>query len=73
MTRFVTLITSMAALTAENVHTSFLLLCDLNGHYQKWLGSTATNHIGVAAFDFAIVSGCDQLVVESSHARDGSL
>ena len=29
-----------------------------------------TNNHGVAAFDFATVSGCDQLVVGPTHARD---
>ena len=28
---------------------------------------------GVAAFDFATVSGCDQLVVGPTHARGGTL
>ena len=46
---------------------------DLNGHHQKWLGSTITNCHGVAAFDFATVSGCDQLVVGPTHARGGTL
>ena len=46
---------------------------DLNGHHQEWLGSTTTNRHGVAAFDFATVSGCDQLVVGSTHARGGTL
>ena len=44
---------------------------DLNGHHQKWLGSTTTNRHGVAAFNFATVSGCDQLVVGQTHARGG--
>ena len=48
---------------------SFLFVGDLNGHHQEWLGSTATNSHGVAAFDFATVSGCDQLVVGPTHAR----
>ena len=46
---------------------------DLNGHHQEWLGSTTKNRHGVAAFDFATVSGCDQLVVGSIHARGGTL
>ena len=46
---------------------------DLNGHHQEWLGSTTTNRLGVAAFDFATVSGCDQLVVGPTHARGGTL
>ena len=57
------LLTSMAAVQAEDVRESFLFVGDLNGHHQEWLGSTTTNRLGVAAFDFANVSGCDQLVV----------
>ena len=45
----------------------------LNGHHQERLGSTTTNRHGVAAFDFATVSGCDQLVVGPTHARGGTL
>ena len=37
------------------------------------MGSTTTNRHGVAAFDFAIVFGCDQLVVGPTHARGGTL
>ena len=32
-----------------------------------------TNRRGVAAFDFAIVSSCDLLVVGPTHARGGTL
>ena len=39
------LLTSMAAVQAENVRASFLFECDLNGHHQKWLGSTTTNRM----------------------------
>ena len=46
---------------------------DLNGHHQEWLGSTTTNRQGVAAFDFATVSGCDHLVVGPTYARGGTL
>ena len=46
---------------------------DLNGHHQKWLGSTTTNRHGVAAFDFGTVFNCDQLVVGATHARGGTL
>ena len=63
----------MAAVQAEDVHASLLFAGDLNGHHQEWLGSTTTNHYGVAAFDFATVSGCDQLVVGPTHARGGTL
>ena len=40
---------------------------------QEWLGSTTTNRHGVAAFDFATLSGCDQLFVGETHARGGTL
>ena len=44
-----------------------------NGHHQEWLSSATTNGHGVAAFDFATASGCDQLVVGPTHARGGTL
>ena len=46
---------------------------DLNGHHQEWLGSKTTNRRGVVAFDFSTESGCNQLVVDPSHARGGTL
>ena len=64
------LLASMAAVQAEDVSASFLFLDDLNGHHQEWLGSTTMNCHGVAAFDFATVSGCDQLVTCPALARD---
>ena len=67
------LLASMAAMQAEDVRASFLFVGDLNSHHQEWLGSTKTNSHGVAAFDFATVSGCDQLVVGPTHARGGTL
>ena len=63
----------MAAVQAEDVREFFLLVGDLNGHHQEWLGSTTTNRHGVAAFDFATVSGCDQLIVGPTHACGGTL
>ena len=67
------LLASMAAVQAEDARAPFLFVGDLNGHHQEWLGSTTTNRHGVAAFDFATVSGCDQLVVGPTHARGGIL
>ena len=52
----------MAAVQAAAARASFLFEGDLNGHHQEWLGSTTTNPHGVAALDFATVSGCVQLV-----------
>ena len=70
---FYCLLASMAAVQAEDVRASFIFVGDLNGHHQEWLGSTTTHRHGVAAFDFATVSGCDQLVVGPTHARSGTL
>ena len=63
----------MAVVQAEEVHASFLFVGDLNGYHQEWLGSTTTNRHGVAAFDFATVFGCNQLVVGLTHACGGTL
>ena len=65
------LLASMAAVQAEDVR--FLFVDDLNGHHQEWLGSTTTNRHGVAAFDFATVSGCNQFVVGPTHTGGGTL
>ena len=67
------LLTSMAAVQAEDVRASFRFVGDVNGHHQEWLGSATTNSHRVAAFDFATVSGCDQLVVGPTHAHGGIL
>ena len=37
------------------------------------MGSITTNRHGIAAIEFATVSGCDPLVVGLTHARDGTL
>ena len=63
----------MAAVQIGDIRASFLFVGDLNGHHQEWLGSTTTNRHGIAAFDFATVSSCDQLVVGPTHARGGTL
>ena len=67
------LLTSMADVQDENVHASFLFVGNLNRHHQEWLGSTTTNRHSDAAFDFATVSGCDQLVLGSKYACGGTL
>ena len=46
---------------------------DLNDHHPEWLGSTTTNSHGVAAFDFATVSGSDQVVIGPTYACGGTL
>ena len=59
--RIFCLLASMAAVQADDVRTSFLFVGNLNGHHQEWLGSPTTNRHGVAAFDFATVSGYNQI------------
>ena len=64
------LLASMAAVHAEDVqvHASFLFVGYLNGLFVGY-----SNRHGAAAFDFATVSGCDQLVGGPTHARGASL
>ena len=59
---FECLLTSMAAVQAEDVRVSLLFVSDLNNHRQEWLHYTSNNRQGVASFDCATLSGCDQLV-----------
>ena len=70
---FECLLISMADVQAEDVRASFLFVGDLNFHHREWLGSATTNCLGVADFDFATDSGCDQLVVGQTHSRGGTL
>ena len=67
------LLTAMAAMQAADARASFVFVGDLNGHHQEWLGSTITNRHGVAALDFATVSGCDRLVISPTLACGGTL
>ena len=67
------LLALMDAVQAEDIQASFLFVGDLNDHHQEWMGSTTMNHYGVAAFDFATDSCCNQLVVGSTHERGGTL
>ena len=53
------LLASIAAVQAEDVRASFLLVGYLNCHHQQFLGSMTMNRHGVAAFDFITVFGCD--------------
>ena len=66
------LLASMAAVQAEDIRASFQFLGGLNGH-QEWLGSTTTNRRGVSTFNFATVSGFDQLAICPTHTRGGTL
>ena len=67
------LLTSMAAVQAEDVSASIMFVGDLSDYHQGSLGSTAKNRHGSAAFTIATASGCDRLVVFPIHARGGTL
>ena len=58
----------MDAVQAEDIHASLVFVGDLKGHHKQRLGSTTMNLHEVAAFDFATVSGSDQLVVYPTYA-----
>ena len=45
------LLTSMAAVQANDVRAAILFVNDLNCHHHEWLGSKTPNRHGVAAFD----------------------
>ena len=68
MTHFFCLLTSMAAVQAEDVRASLLFVGDLNGNHQERLGFTYTNRHGDRALDFTTVFGCDQFVVGPTRA-----
>ena len=63
----------MAAVQAADARGAFRFVGDLNGHHQERLCSTTTNRHGVAALDFAPVSGCNQQVIDPTHAHGGTL
>ena len=68
------LLASMAAVRAKVIRAPFLFVSDLNGHHPEWLGSIQPQTVmEFSVFDFATVSGCDQLVVGPTHARGGTI
>ena len=51
----------------------FLFVGDVNAHHEEWLGSSTTNLYNRAAGDFALCSGCKQMVTEPTHIEGGVL
>ena len=67
------LLTSIAAVQAEDIRASFLFVGDLMAIIRRgWVLPTRTIY-RVAAFDFATLSGCDQLFVGPTYARGETL
>ena len=62
------LLSSMSDIQEQDRKSSFIFVGDLNAHHQEWLNSTsATDRHGIAALDFANLSGCVQLINEPTH------
>ena len=63
---------SMASIQESDRKASFIFIRDFNAHHRDWLNSVSpTDCHGVAAFDFATQSGCEQLITEATH-RSGN-
>ena len=55
-------------MTIKNWIENHFFVDDLNAHHQEWLKSVSlTDCHGIAAFDFANLSGCTQLIKEPTH------
>ncbi len=64
----------MAMIQDEDQKVAFVFVGDYNAHHREWLGSVSpTDSHGRAALDFAIVSGCSQLVVGATHLAGNRL
>ena len=54
------LIDRIATVQESDRRASFVFVGDLNAHHRDWLNSVSqTDHHGIAALDFATVSGCE--------------
>ena len=67
------LLTAMANIQAADSRASFVFVGDVNAHHLEWLGSSRTTEHGVAAYDFASLSGCTQMVSGPTHVAGGTL
>lgn len=68
------LLTAIAAIQFVDAKSSFTFLGDLNAHHQDWLNSVSvTNGNGLAALDFANVTGCEQLINDPTHVSGNCL
>ena len=63
----------MGSIQSVNPKSVICFVADFNCHHSEWLGSRITNAHGVAAFDFATVADCSQLVNGPTHRAGGVL
>ena len=64
---------AMRSIQSVDPKSVFCFVCDFNRHQSEWLGSGITDAHGVAAFDFATVANCSQLVNGPTHRAGGVL
>ena len=68
------LLSSMSDIQELDRKSSFIFVGNLNAHHQEWLKSVSpTDRYGNAAFDFANLSGCSQLIKEPTHKLSNCL
>ena len=63
----------MGSIQSVDPKSAFCFVDDFNCHHSEWLRSRITDAYGVAAFDFATVADCSQLVNGPTHRAGGVL
>ena len=64
---------AMRSIQSVDPKSVFCFVGDFYCHHSEWLGSRITDAHGVAAFDFATVTDCSQLVNGPTHRAGGVL
>ena len=64
---------AMGSIQSVDPKSVFCFVGDFNCHHSEWLVSRITDAHGVAAFDFATVADCSQLVNGPTHGAGGVL
>ena len=68
------LLNSYINIQEEDRKSCFVFVGDLNAHHRDWLNSVSpTDRHGIAALDFADISGCEQLVTGATHISGNRL
>ena len=67
------LLDAMGRIQSVDRRSVFCYVGDFNCHHTEWLGSPRTDGHGVAAYDFATVADCTQLVRGPTHRAGGTL